>query len=593
MRECLIGIEIKMSMQSPYGPQKNEILTALKASRVAIVSTVFFSALVNILMLTGPIFMLQVYDRVLTSGSVPTLIALTGIVVILYLYYGFLEFLRARIFVRVGRRLEENLRGRAFDATSAFALRKVENIGSQPVQDLATIRQFLGGQGPFAFMDMPWVPIYLLVIFMMHWILGVAATIAAVVIFILALLTERSTRKPIAESSKAAAKASLMTDEARRNAEAMFALGMRGVMRERWSMVQQQALEFQTKASDSGGGYSAASRVLRLLVQSGVLALGAYLAIQQEVSAGAMIASSIIMSRALAPVEQAVGSWQQFLAFRKAFERLGKVLEAVPAEKDRMVLPQPAGKLQVENLIVQLPGTEKPVLQGISFTVEPGKGIGVIGPTGAGKSTLARALVGVIPASRGAIRIDGASHDQRSDDDRGRLIGYLPQEVQLFDGTVAQNISRFDEKPDPAKIIEAAKLANIDEMVKRLPQGYDTQLGENGARLSAGQRQRLALARAVYCDPVLLVLDEPNSNLDADGEQALDRAIRASMLRGAAVVVVAHRPSALAAIQDIMVLADGKMAAVGPREEIMRKVTNKQTPSIAPTQPGNAPIIVS
>jgi PrtD family type I secretion system ABC transporter len=556
---------------------RGEIAAVLLASRAAFASTALFSCLVNILMLTGPLFMLQVYDRVLTSGSVPTLVALTGIVIALYAYYGFLEYLRARILVRIGRRVEEKLRDRVFDSMAEHALRRTQGIGGQPINDLATIRQFLSGQGPFAFLDMPWVPIYLLVIFLMHWVLGVAAVIAAIVIFILAVWSEKATRGPLAEANAAMVKSSIMTDESRRNSEALHSLGMRGAIRKKWSEVQQQALDHQTVANDVGGSLSAASRVLRLMVQSGILALGAYLALQHEISAGAMIAASIIMGRALAPVEQAVGSWQQFLGFRKAIERLGSILASVPALANRMKLPAPTGKLEVENLIVQMPGTEKPVLHGITFTVEPGKGIGVIGPTGAGKSTLARALVGVMPITRGTVRLDGATHDQRDIDEAGKLIGYLPQDIQLFDGTAAQNIARFDVNADPAKIVQAAQLANVHDLIMRLPKGYDTPLGENGARLSAGQRQRVALARCLFGDPVLFVLDEPNSNLDAEGEAALDRAIRVSMERGASVVVIAHRPSALASIQQILVLSEGRTVALGPRDEILKKVLNRPT----------------
>ena len=359
----------------------------------------------------------------------------------------------------------------------------------------------------------------------------------------------------------------------------------RSAIRKKWADMQQLALDHQTVANDAGGSLSAASRVLRLMVQSGILALGAYLAIQHEISPGAMIAASIIMGRALAPVEQAVASWQQFLGFRKAMERLGQVLAATPAVAARMKLPQPAGKLEVENLIVQLPGAEKPVLQGISFTVEPGKGIGVIGPTGAGKSTLARALVGVLPITRGTVRLDGATHDQRDIDEAGKLIGYLPQDIQLFDGTAAQNIARFDVNADPVKIVEAAQLANVHDLIMRLPKGYDTPLGENGARLSAGQRQRVALARCLYGDPVLFVLDEPNSNLDAEGEAALDKAIRVSMARGASIVVIAHRPSALASIQQILVLSEGRTVALGPRDEILKKVLNRPAAGSAPPAP--------
>jgi PrtD family type I secretion system ABC transporter len=554
------------------GQNVPEVTDALRSCRGPLISTTAFSCVVNLLMLTGPLFMLQIYDRVLSSNSVPTLLALCVIVIACYAYYGFLEYVRARMMVRIGRRVEERLRERVFNAVTAHALRKTPGIGTQPISDLQTIRQFISGQGPFAFLDMPWVPVYLAVIFGMHWMLGSAALLAAIAIFIVAVLTEVLTRHPLQEATKAQVKASIISDESRRNTEALHALGMLGSVRNRWKESQQKALDEHTTGSDVGGLLSATSRVLRLMVQSGILALGAYLAIYREISPGMMIAASIIMSRALAPVEQAVANWQQFLSTRKALERLNVILESIPQEPPRMQLPRPTGRVDVENLIVQMPGAEKPVLQGLSFTVEPGQGIGVIGPTGAGKSTLARALVGVMPIIRGHVRIDGATHDQRDPDELGRLIGYLPQDVQLFDGTVAQNIARFQPDASPEKIVQAAKLANVHELIQRLPDGYNTQLLEGGARLSAGQRQRVALARALFGDPVLLVLDEPNSNLDAEGEAALDRAIRYSLERNAAVIVIAHRPSALAAVNQILVLSEGKVAALGPRDEIMRKV---------------------
>ena len=550
----------------------DEISQVYRASRATLIAAGVFSCLVNLLMLTGPLFMLQVYDRVLASGSVPTLVALIIIVAVLYAYYGFLEFLRARLMVRLGRRVEETLRGRVFDAVTSHALRRTPGVGSQPLNDLATIRQYLSGQGPFAFFDMPWMPFYLAIIFLMHWMLGVASLAAAITIFALAIWSEHATRGPLQEATKSTVKAAIMTDEGRRNAEALYSLGMAGTMRRRWMEVHQTALDHQTIANDAGGMLGASSRVLRLFVQSGILALGAYLAILGEISPGAMIAASIIMSRALAPVEQAVANWQQFLGFRKARERLIQALKIVPRDKTMMKLPEPQGRLNVENLTVMLPGVEKPLLQGLTFNVEPGEGIGVIGPTGAGKSTLARALVGIIPPTRGTVRLDGAALDQRDVDELGSMIGYLPQDVQLFDGTAAQNISRFVPEADSNAIVAAAKLANVHDMIMRLPDGYNTQLGENGARLSTGQRQRVALARALYGEPKLMVLDEPNSALDAEGEAALDFAIRQAMARGAAVVVIAHRPSALAAIPKMMVLSDGKAAALGPRDEIMRKV---------------------
>lgn len=414
--------------------------------------------------------------------------------------------------------------------------------------------------------------VYLVVISLMHWMLGLASAVAAVIIFMLAVLSEWATRQPLAEATRATMKASLMAEEGRRNAEALHALGMLSALRERWSAVHQNALDHQTRANDAGGGLGAASRVLRLMIQSGILALGAYLAIRQEISSGTMIAASIIMSRALAPVEQAVANWQQFLSFRKARERLANLLKAMPSVAARMKLPAPKGRLDVENLAVQLQGIEKPVLQGISFSVAPGEGIGVIGPTGAGKSTLARALVGVIQPACGHVRLDGATLDQREPGELGKAIGYLPQEVQLFDGTVMQNIARFDSDAQAGQVVEAARLANVHDMIMRLPEGYNTPLGEAGSRLSAGQRQRIALARAMYGDPALFVLDEPNSNLDSEGEAALDNAIRHGLARGAAVIIIAHRPSALAAIGRMIVLADGKVAALGPRDGIMRKV---------------------
>ncbi len=555
----------------------DDISLVYRESRSTLIATGVFSAIVNVLMLTGSLFMLQVYDRVLPSGSVPTLVALFAIVGALYAYYGFLEFLRARLMVRMGRKVEERLRGRVFDAVTTHSLRKTPGVGSQPLNDIATIRQYLSGQGPFAFFDMPWMPFYLAIIFSMHWLLGAASLIAAIAIFVLAVWSERSTREPLAEATKSTIKASIMTDEGRRNAEALYSLGMAGTMRKRWMDIQEKALDHQTVANDVGGMLSAISRVLRLFIQSGILAIGAYLAIKHEITPGAMIAASIIMSRALAPVEQAVANWQQFLSFRKARERLGQALRIVPKDRTLMKLPDPKGRLSVENLTVMLPNIEKPLLQQLSFTVEPGEGIGVVGPTGAGKSTLARALVGITVPTRGHVRIDGATLDQYDPDDLGRHIGYLPQDVQLFDGTAAQNISRFEPDANPDDIVAAAKLANVHDFIMRLPDGYNTPLGENGARLSTGQRQRLALARALYGEPKLLVLDEPNSALDAEGEAALDFAIRQAMQRGASVVVIAHRPSALAAIPKMLVLSDGKAAAMGPRDEIMRKVMVRPT----------------
>ncbi len=570
---------------SPAPASRGEVRAALFAHPGAIVSIFLFSCVVNILMLTGPIFMMQVYDRVLSSGSVPTLVALLVIVAVLYAYYAFLESVRQRAFQRLGRSFEETLRGRVFDATAELSLNKRNNVGGQPIQDLVQIRQFLSSSGPTAYLDMPWVPIYLIFVSFLHPYLGILGVIASVIIFALALMTERATKKPVQDSTAAQSRASNMSDEARRSAEAMHALGMRGALRRRWEEVQQQALDQQTLASDASSRFGSITRVVRLFIQSGMLALGAYLVIKGDLSGGSIFASSTLISRALAPVDQAVGNWTQFSNVRKAMERLQRILDAVPPEVQRMQLPEPRGQLDVENLTVVLPDQQKPILNGLNFRVQPGHGLGVIGPTGAGKSTLARVLVGLIHPTHGHVRLDGATSDQRTSDERGRVIGYLPQDVQLFDGTVAQNIARFSDAPKPDDIIAAARLANVHDMIMRLPMGYDTQLGENGARLSAGQRQRVALARALYGNPAVLVMDEPNSNLDAEGEAALDRAMRASMARGAAVVVVAHRPSALNAVHDILVLGEGRTLALGKRDEVLSKVTRNAQPKPQQQQP--------
>ena len=555
-------------------------------NRTLIIVVFIFSFFINILALTGSMFMLQVYDRVIPSGSVPTLVALALIVFLLYCYFGLLDYVRSRIFVRVGRRLEESLRMRAFDIMSKVALTKSSTAGTLPVQDLASIRQFISGQGPLAYFDMPYVPLYVLAAFSLHWMLGVTAIISAAIIFALALLAERATRKHSSAASQAQQRANTMTEEARRNAEALFALGMKGPVRARWAKTHQESLLLQTSANDAGASYSAVSRVFRMVVQSAMLGMGAYLAVKHEVSSGAIIASSIILGRALAPVEQAVAGWQQLLTARKAYERLTQFFKQVPEDQQRIALPEPTGQLIGEGITVMIPGNEKPLLANVSFKLEPGTALGIIGPSGAGKSTLARAITGVVPLTRGAVRLDGATPDQYGEDNYGKLIGYVPQDVQIMDGTVAENIARFAAEFDDEKVVEAAQRADLHDFILHLPQGYETKLQESGSRLSAGQRQRVALARALYGDPVLLVLDEPNSNLDADGEAALDKAIRGVLSRGSSVVLIAHRPSSLNAVTHLLVLANGQVQAYGPRDEVLTKL-GMLRPAGAP-QPGAA-----
>ncbi|MEO1159138.1 MAG: type I secretion system permease/ATPase [Pseudomonadota bacterium] len=548
------------------------IYAALKSGRTALVSTGLFSFIINLLMLTGPLFMLQVYDRVLNSGSISTLTALVVLAATLYILYGFLEFIRSRVMVQVGRQLDEGLRARAFDMMGFHATKGNPQVRNSPISDLLTVRQFVSSPGPFAFFDMPWAPIYLFVIYLMHPWLGIAAAIAVVILAVLAVINNRIMKEPSAEAQKAITQAQVMSDESLRNAEVSSVLGMSDVLRNRWESVQSTALDAQTSASNRGGLISSMSRTLRLMFQSGMLGLGALLAVQQEISAGSMIAASIIMARALAPVEQAVAHWQPYLGFRRAWARLSELMKQTPAPDKPMELPEPKGSLEVDGVSAFVADSDKPIVFNVSFKIEAGTGLGVIGPTGAGKSTLARAIVGAWPRMRGKVRLDGAEVRQWDPVRLGKHLGYLPQDVELFEGTVAENISRFEPEADPQTIVAAARQAAVHEMVLKLPDGYNTRVGAGGHRLSAGQLQRIGLARAMYGDPVLLIMDEPNANLDAEGEAALVQAVANARKRGATVIVVAHRPSALTAIDTLLMLKDGKQVAFGPKDEVLAKV---------------------
>ncbi len=563
-----------------------ELSNAFKACRSAFMYTGLFSFFINLLMLTGPLFMLQVYDRVLTSRSVPTLIALTMLVIGLYMFMALLEFVRSRVLVRVGRRLDEQLSGRVFEAIISHALRRTPHVGSQPARDLDSLRQFVAGPGPFAFFDAPWTPVYIAVIFLLHSWLGIFAVVGAIILFIFALMNEMLTRQPSSRANASAIAAHTMTEESRRNAESIGAMGMTSAMRDRWLSKHNEALDDNTHASDRAGTITAMSKATRLMMQSGILGLGAYLAVLQEITPGTMIAASIILSRALNPIEQAITQWRGFIAARKANSRIKAVLEAAPAVEPPMDLPEPEGRLAAENLIVTAPGLDAPLLQGLNFKLDPGEAVGVLGPSGAGKSTLSRALVGVWPILKGTVRLDGAALDQWNPEQLGRAVGYLPQDVELFSGTVAENIARFSAEPDAEAVVKAAKLADVHEMILRLPDGYSTLIGEGGSALSAGQRQRVGLARALYGDPKVVVLDEPNANLDSDGEAAVIHAIEALKASGTTVVVVAHRPSAIHAVDKILFIREGRQLAFGPRDEILAKIL--KSPAGGPQQVGSA-----
>lgn len=536
------------------------------------VAVAAFSLMINLLMLTGPLFMLQIYDRVLASGSIPTLIAMALLVGLLYSLYGFLEFVRSRVMVRLGAAIDAQTRERAFDAIAFHAVKGDESVRTSPLTHLNTIRQFLSGPGPFAFLDAPWTPIYLLIIYLIHPILGVASFFAIGVLAGLALANNVLIRKASEDAARIMARANTVGEETWRNAEVSMALGMVRMIRQRWLNILDQGVAQQMTASDRGGAISAVSRTMRLMFQSGILAIGAWLAVKQEISAGTMIAASIIMSRALAPVEQMVAHWQGFLGFRQALARLDNVLKNLPVDKQGVVLPDPIGHIEVKSLTAGIFTKQQLLLSDVTFELFPGEGLGVIGPSGAGKTTLARILVGVWPHFRGDVRLGGAEIAQYPEDQLGRCVGYLPQDVELYDGTIGENIARFDSQAGSEVIIAAAKLADVHALILSFPDGYETRVGEGGAILSGGQRQRIGLARALFRSPSLIVLDEPNASLDASGQKAVVNAVRRARQNGSTVIVIAHRPSAIAALDTLMMLSEGRCIAFGPRDEIMKQV---------------------
>lgn len=532
------------------------------------------SMLINILMLTGPVFMLQVYDRVLASGSVPTLVVLGGLALGLYAFYGLLDGLRSRILVRVGQYVDAQHSGLAYQV-STMAPVLIGNKAQQlrPVQDLDAVRQFLSGQGPAAIFDSPWMPFYLIIVYVFHPILGLVGLVGAIIICLLIGLNEWLTRKPMQEANRETGQRGQLVESGRQNAEAIHAMGMVGALRGRWEGLNQTYLQSQRVSSDRGLLFSTLTKTFRFILQSSILGFGAWLAIQQEITPGIMIAASIMISRALSPIEVAVGQWRAFVGARQAYGRLKSIFGQMPEEQeDGMELPLPQKALTVDALSSGPVGLKKPVLQGISFSLDAGQGLGIIGPSGSGKSTLARSLVGLLPALSGSVRLDGAELTQWAQDRRGEFIGYLPQDIQIFDGTVAENISRFAPDASSDSILDAARLADLHEMITALPDGFETRIGSSGFALSGGQRQRVALARAIYGNPFLIVLDEPNSNLDSQGEAALAGAISAMKEKGSVIVIIAHRPSALASVDHVLCLKEGKMQACGPKDEVLPKV---------------------
>jgi PrtD family type I secretion system ABC transporter len=568
-------------MPGPLRPQpaSSELAAALGACRRAFLAIALFSGMSNILMLSGALFMLEIYDRVLPSRSVPTLVGLLILVAGLYGAQGLIDLIRSRILVRVGHSLDEAMSLRVYDAIVRLPLKVgAKGDGTQPIRDLDTVRGFLSGSGPVAFFDLPWMPVYLAVCFLFHTYLGLTALVGAIILVTLTVVTEVKTRHPTRSAAQFAVARNLLLEASRRNAEAITAMGMAGRISKRWHDLNRSFVVSSGRASDVGGGLGAFSKVLRMLLQSAILAVGAWLVIDQQSTPGIMIAASILGARALAPVDLAIANWRHFVGARQSWQRLSRLLGHLPPMGDPMPLKPPARTLVVQNGAVAPPGQQRIVCQDVNFTLAAGKALGVIGPTASGKSSLARMLVGVWAPVRGAVRLDGATLDQWSPEALGRHVGYVPQDVELFNGTVAQNIARFEDPPDSDAVIAAAEAAGVHDLIINLPEGYETMIGEQGSALSAGQAQRIALARALYRDPFLVVLDEPNSNLDAEGDEALTRAILSLRARGAITIVVAHRPSAIAGVDYILIMGKGRQQQFGPKEEVLTRLTPPATP---------------
>jgi ATP-binding cassette, subfamily C, bacterial len=559
------------------------------AGRGLFVSVMVFSALVNLLMLTGPVFMLQVYDRVLSSQSQATLIALSGLTAFLYAVMVVLDHARARLVARIGARLSRRLERPVFLAVQRLQARRPgDPLARQATQDLDTLQRWLASPVFLAMFDAPWTPVFVALIWAFHPALGILALLGGGGLLFLAVLNQMLVRNRMAAAAEAAQAADRLGSALRAEAATLTALGMTGPALGRWQGLRAGALSASMAGSDRAGFFAAATRGVRLFLQSAMLAVGAWLVLAGELGPGAMIAASIILGRALAPVEVAVGQWGSVQAARLGWLRLGQVLATLPVEGPRLSLPRPRGDLNVEEVIVVPPGEVRAVLRDISFQLPAGRTLGVLGPSGAGKSTLARALVGAWPPLSGAVRLDGLALDAFDSDRLGTLLGYLPQRVTLFDGTIAENIARLNPGAGADTILAAAQAAGAHAMILGLPRGYDTRVGDEGGGLSGGQLQRIGLARALFGDPVLVVLDEPDAHLDAAGLAELAATLRGLRARGATVVIVAHRPSALATCDDLLVLEDGRIADFGPRSDVLRAQTRLGGPSVGNRHQGHA-----
>ena len=553
---------------------REELIAARQQSRSLYWIVGIFSFFANMLMLTGPIYMLQVYDRVLGSRSEATLLALTLLVAFLYGIMGILDYTRGRIMARAGARFQSALDKRVFDAMIRRSAVARDPAAQTGLADLESVQRLISSPVLMAAFDIPWTPVFLAGICFFHPWLGYLAMGGGAILIFITWVNQTFSRRPMLKAGVASNQANMLSEEIRSEAEMIQSMGMRDSAFKRWLVARDTSLEESIKANDVGGTFSSLTKTLRLFLQSAMLGLGAYLVLQGELSAGAMIAGSILLGRALAPIELSIGQWPLVQRATKGWRTLVELLDNVPPEDSRTALPRPKAKLQVQSLTVVPPGETRAVLRALSFEVEPGQAVGIIGPSGSGKSSLARALTGVWKPAGGTIRLDGASLDQYEPAVLGRLIGYLPQRVMLFDGTIAQNIARLEQEPDAEKVVTAAKRAAAHDMIVNFPDGYDTRITQGGGRLSGGQIQRVGLARAMYDEPVLLILDEPNSNLDNEGSMALNAAIRELKAAGHAVMIMAHRPAAIQECDTLLVIDNGTRAAFGPKDKVLREMVS-------------------
>jgi len=558
---------------------RNELQQSLDECREYVIYAGLFSAAINLLLLTPIIYMLTVYDRVVASGSLSTLAMLTLLMIALLLAVGGFEWVRSMLLIGLSNKLEERLRRRVTDATFKRSLLTGGMISNaQPVSDLTSLRQFIGGNGLFAFFDAPWFPIYIIVMFLFHPWFGVAGIVGGAIMVALAAINNSVTDAVLKEANENAVRSSAQFQSSLRNAEAVAAMGMSKDIAKKQDLLNDKVIDQQTTASSRAGAMNGVSKSFRMIMQSLLLGLGAFLALQQEISPGMMIAGSLLLGRALAPIDMLVGTWKGYSVAVAQYKRLTELLEKIPADRERMPLPDPEGALSLEQVTIVPPGSRNAVVRGVTFQLSPGEMLGIVGPSASGKSTLARAVLGIWPTYAGKVRLDGADIAAWDRSELGPHIGYLPQDIELFDGTIAENISRF-RLADSSEIVEAAKLAGVHELILRLPQGYDTVIGSAGGILSGGQRQRIALARAVFGSPKLLVLDEPNSNLDDQGEKELVLALERIKSSGCTALVITHRTMILKFVDKLLVLRDGALAGFGPRDDVLSALT-KQQPAI-------------